>query len=85
MKKLLILLTLISCGEHTLITNPAIDLDYKKDSDDKPSSVKQSKVVVCNMQSFNNRCTNIQAPRVLFPYEFFSPNCYNQYLTCINN
>jgi len=87
MKKLLIGLMLVSCGKHTLLTMPEIDLNYDKKSDDsKPAqaTVAASRAFICGDRAYKTRCTYvIPTGRILQSKELYDWACYDQYMACL--
>jgi len=86
MKKLLIGLMLVSCGKHTLLTMPEIDLNYdkKSDSEDRPARVATSRAFICGDQAYKTRCTYVlPGPRILSSKELYDWACYDRYMTCL--
>jgi hypothetical protein len=90
--KALILLSLlvVSCGKHTLLTMPEIDLNYdkggdSKDSETRPLRVQAATLANCNMQTYRNRCTGIlNTTRQLLPHELYNNFCASEYINCLN-
>ena len=87
MRILLLLLLLVSCGKHTLLTMPEIDLNYDKgnnDSEPTRQRIQASSLANCNMIAYRKRCTGIlNTTRQLLPHELYNSFCVQEYAQCL--